>query len=96
MKNTMIPEIEEQLKGWNKARLEIIEVRGEIERIQIRAKYLQGQMDSVALKLENTLFNLEQPFGLKIGGDYIVVIQDPQTDNFVIQTVDFNLREELL
>jgi len=51
-------------------------------------------MGYIPCKLEDTLFNLSQPLGLKIGDDYVVV-QDPHRDNFVIQTIDFNLREEI-
>ena len=96
MRNTIPPETEEQLKAWNVARLEMVKTREEIDELNARLVSLHEHMESVSRRLENILFNLEQPIGLKIGDDYVVVIQDPRSDNFVIQTVNFDLRQELL
>ncbi len=95
MRSTMPPEIEEQLKIWNDARLETVKVRKEIDELNTRLVSLHERMDGVSRKLENILFNLEQPIGLKIGEDYVVVIQDPYSDDFTIQTVNFDLRQKI-
>lgn len=95
MRNAIPPETEEQLQVWNAARLDMLETQEEIKILEARVKCLRDQMDSVPQRLENIIFNLEQPLGLKIGEDYVVVIQDPCNDRFVIQTVDFNLCQEI-
>lgn len=95
MRNTIPPETEEQLRVWNAARLETVKVRKEIDELNTRLVSLHERMDDVSRRLENILFNLEQPIGLKIGEDYVVVIQDPCSDNFTVQTVNFDLRQEI-
>ncbi len=95
MRNTLPPETEEQLKVWNAARLETVKVRKEIDELNTRLVSLHERMDGVSRKLEIILFNLEQSIGLKIGRDYVVVIQDPHSGDFTIQTVNFDLRQEI-
>ncbi len=81
-------------KAWNAARLRIANARGGIAKLEAEVRCLSDQMSDISHRLENILFNLDQPIGLKIDEDYVVV--DTGSDSFVIQTVDFNLREELL
>jgi hypothetical protein len=89
------PETVELLTIWNADRHEIDEIREEIKNHEARIDYLQNRMEGIPRTLANTLFRLDNPIGVKIEGDYIVVIHDEDTDHFTIQTVDFNLREEI-
>lgn len=95
MRNMIPPETEEQLKVWNAARLEILDTQEGIETLETRLECLRDRMHNVSRRLENVLFNLEQPIGLKIDEDYVVAIQDPSSGDFVIQTVNFDLRQEI-
>ncbi len=95
MRNAIPPETEEQLRVWNTARLGIVDTQEEIKILEERIKCRRDQMDDVARRLENILFNLERPIGLKIDDDYVVAIRDPYNDNFVIQTINFDLRREI-
>jgi len=92
MRNTIPPETEEQLKAWNADRLEMIKVQKEIDELNTKLVGLHEHMEGVSRRLENILIDLEQPLGLKIGEDYVVIIQDPCSDVFTIQTVNFDLR----
>jgi tetrahydromethanopterin S-methyltransferase subunit G len=91
----VVPGTEKLLQEWNDDRLEMIKVQKEIANLEARVKCLRERMDNVPRRLENTLFRLEQPLGMKIGDDYIVVIHADHDDSFHIQVVDFNLREEI-
>jgi phosphopantetheine adenylyltransferase len=92
----MKSEVAELLRHWNDDRLEMIQVKERIANFQARVDALQDRMDGVPTQLENILYSLKQSIGLRIEDDYIVVIEDDHTDCFVIQTVDFDLREEIL
>lgn len=96
MMNTIPPETEEQLKAWNDARLEIMTNHEGIEKLKARVVYLRDRMNDVERRLEDAIINLEQPIGLKIGEDYIVVIQDPHSTDCTIQNVNFNFRQEII
>ena len=89
------PETPTLLKEWNDARLEMLEAQDDIEELQVRIRWLQEKMDNIPFRLESTLVGLSQPIGMRINDDYVVVTQNPSND-FVVQTVDFNLREETI
>jgi phosphopantetheine adenylyltransferase len=96
MRNTIPPKTEKQLKEWNDARLEIMTNQRGIENLEARIKYLRDRMDDITRGLENVIYDLEQPLGLRIGDDYVVLIQDSRDDSIVIQTVNFNFRQEII
>ncbi len=90
----MKSEVVELLRHWNDDRLEMIKVRERIANFQARVDSLRDRMDGVPTQLENILFSLDQPIGLRIEDDYIVVIHDDSTDHFIIQTVNFTLERK--
>ena len=87
--------IHKLLTDWNNLRLDRENVKAEIAALETRVECLGDRMRSVHRSIESDLFFIEQPYGLKIGEDYIIVIRDSDQDVFTIQTVDFNLREEI-
>jgi phosphopantetheine adenylyltransferase len=92
----MKSEVAELLRHWNDDRLEMVQVQERIANFQARVDVLRDRMDEVPSQLESILFGLAQPIGLRIHDDYIVVVEDDHTDCFVIQTVDFSLREGII
>jgi len=91
----MTPETTRLLTQWNQDRLAVQKLRERLHAIAADIALVEKRMGSIPIALEGSLFSMEQPLGLKIGDDYIVVIQDTQSDEFSIQVVDFNLREEI-
>ena len=83
------------LTDWNTLRLEREDVQDEIKALEARVDCLSDRMIDIKRAIESELFFIEQPYGLRIEDDYVVVIRDEERDQFTIQTVDFNLREEI-
>jgi hypothetical protein len=91
----MTPETTQLLTWWNRDRLELLSLQRRMANLRSEEIVLRERMGKVPIQLESNLFTLDQPLGLKIDGDYIVVVQDTHSDDFVIQVVDFNPREEI-
>ena len=91
----MTPETTRIITKWHQDRLDVSDLKKQIHALTVDVATLEKRMGQATIDLENTLFSLEQPLGLKIGDDYVVVVQDTRSDDFVIQVVDFNLREEI-
>ena len=89
-------ELKEALVTWNDTRLVSDKITAEIEALKERRRELCDRMEKAVTLVETCLpgdFD-EEPLGLKIGDDYIVVVS---YDTCVcVQVVDFNLREEII
>jgi hypothetical protein len=87
--------VQDLLNKWNDLRIERLGVKASIATLETRVDQIEDQMRSVHIAVEGDLYFIEQPYGLKIGDDYIVVIRDAEQEEFTIQVVDFNLLEEI-
>lgn len=86
-KSKMTPEVKRLLYNWNQARIESVEVAAAIQKLTHQQNILQKEMSFIEQKLEDVLIEIEEPIGLKIDGNYIVVVQDGCYFN--VNTVDF-------
>jgi len=94
----MKPEVKALLVRWHQLRQNIGEVNREINARNLEIEGLQEEMDSIPRRMGDVLFDLDEEIpGLRIGDDYVVVTGSPYIDdnNFVIQTVKFELLEEI-
>jgi hypothetical protein len=92
----MNPALVEALTTWNDTRLASNKLTVEIDALKARRRELDDRLEKTVTLVETILpgdFD-EEPIGLRIGDDYIVVVS---YDTCVcVQVVDFNLREEIL
>ena len=77
------------LTDWNTLRLEQVGVKEAIKTLETRVECLSEEMHDIQRGIETELFFIEQPYGVKIDGDHIIVIHDDQRDEFTIQVIDF-------
>jgi len=94
----MKPEVKALLVRWHHLRQEIGQINEEINARKSEIKDLQEEMDCIPRQMGDVLFDLDEEIpGLRIGDDFVVVTGSPYIDdnNFVIQTVNFELLEEI-
>ena len=86
----MTPEVKTLLLQWLSARALVKKQDQLIASYEDDRQSFVEQMNEIPRKLEDLLCNLEEPLGLRVNDEYIIVIQDQRSSDFAIQIVDFN------